>query len=43
MKYFYKYYDVHGITQLEVIKIATRNGAQALGIEEDVGIIEPGK
>jgi imidazolonepropionase-like amidohydrolase len=28
---------------LEVIKIATRNGAQALGIEEDVGTIEPGK
>jgi imidazolonepropionase-like amidohydrolase len=28
---------------LEVIKIATRNGAQALGIEEDVGTIESGK
>jgi imidazolonepropionase-like amidohydrolase len=28
---------------LEVIKIATKNGAQALGIEEDVGTIEPGK
>jgi imidazolonepropionase-like amidohydrolase len=28
---------------LEVIKIATRNGAQALGIDEDVGTIEPGK
>jgi imidazolonepropionase-like amidohydrolase len=32
-----------GIPPLEVIKIATRNGAQTLGIEEDVGIIEPGK
>ena len=32
-----------GIPSLEVIKIATRNGAQALGIEEDVGTIEPGK
>ena len=32
-----------GIQPLEVIKIATRNGAQALGIEEDVGTIEPGK
>jgi imidazolonepropionase-like amidohydrolase len=32
-----------GITPLEVIKIATRNGAQALGIEEDVGTIESGK
>jgi imidazolonepropionase-like amidohydrolase len=32
-----------GIPTLEVIKIATRNGAQALGIEEDVGTIEPGK
>jgi imidazolonepropionase-like amidohydrolase len=32
-----------GIPPLEVIKIATRNGAQALGIEEDVGTIEPGK
>lgn len=32
-----------GITPLEVIKIATRNGAQALGIEDDVGTIEPGK
>ena len=31
------------IPPLEVIKIATRNGAQALGIEEDVGTIEPGK
>ncbi|HJR47887.1 MAG TPA: amidohydrolase family protein [Nitrososphaeraceae archaeon] len=28
---------------LEVIKIATRNGAQALGIEKDVGTIESGK
>jgi imidazolonepropionase-like amidohydrolase len=32
-----------GIPSLEVIKIATRNGAQALGIEEDVGTIESGK
>ena len=32
-----------GIPPLEVIKIATRNGAQALGIEEDVDTIEPGK
>jgi imidazolonepropionase-like amidohydrolase len=32
-----------GIPPLEVIKIATKNGAQALGIEEDVGTIEPGK
>lgn len=32
-----------GIQPLEVIKIATRNGAQALGIEEDVDTIEPGK
>ena len=28
---------------LEVIKIATRNGAQALGIEENVGTVVPGK
>ena len=28
---------------MEVIKIATRNGAQALGIEEEVGTIESGK
>ena len=32
-----------GIPPLEVIKIATRNGATALGIEEDVGTIEPEK
>jgi imidazolonepropionase-like amidohydrolase len=32
-----------GIPPLEVIKIATRNGAQALGIERDVGTIESGK
>jgi imidazolonepropionase-like amidohydrolase len=32
-----------GIPPLEVIKITTRNGAQALGIEKDVGTIEPGK
>jgi imidazolonepropionase-like amidohydrolase len=32
-----------GIPPLEVIKIATNNGAQALGIEEDVGTIESGK
>jgi imidazolonepropionase-like amidohydrolase len=32
-----------GIPPLEVIKIATRNGAQALDIEKDVGTIEPGK
>jgi imidazolonepropionase-like amidohydrolase len=32
-----------GVPPLDVIKIATRNGAQALGIEEDVGTIESGK
>jgi imidazolonepropionase-like amidohydrolase len=32
-----------GVTPLEVIKIATRNGAHVLGIEEDVGTIVPGK
>ena len=32
-----------GIPPLEVIKIATRNGAQTLGIEEDIGTIELGK
>jgi imidazolonepropionase-like amidohydrolase len=32
-----------GIPPLEVIKIATSNGAMALGVEEDVGTIEPGK
>jgi imidazolonepropionase-like amidohydrolase len=32
-----------GIPPLEVIKISTRNGAHALGIEEDVGTIVPGK
>ena len=32
-----------GISPLEVIKIATRNGAQTLGIEEEVGTIESGK
>jgi imidazolonepropionase-like amidohydrolase len=32
-----------GIPPLEVIKIATRNGATALGIEEDVGTVEPEK
>ncbi len=32
-----------GIQPLEVIKIATRNGAQALGIERNVGTIEPQK
>src|ERR687898_1973618 len=31
------------IPPLEVIKIATSNGAHALGIEEDVGTIVPGK
>jgi imidazolonepropionase-like amidohydrolase len=32
-----------GISPLEVIKIATSNGAKALDIEEDTGTIEPGK
>ena len=32
-----------GIPPMEVIKVATRNGAQALGIEQDVGTIEAGK
>ena len=32
-----------GIPLLEVIKIASNNGATALGIENDVGTVEPGK
>jgi imidazolonepropionase-like amidohydrolase len=32
-----------GIPPPEVIKIATKNGAQALSIERDVGTIESGK
>jgi imidazolonepropionase-like amidohydrolase len=32
-----------GIPPLQVIEVATSNGAQALGIEEDAGTIEPGK
>jgi imidazolonepropionase-like amidohydrolase len=32
-----------GIPPPEVIKIVTRSGAQALGIERDVGTIESGK
>jgi len=32
-----------GISPLEVLAIATRNGARGLGIEPDVGTIEPGK
>jgi len=32
-----------GIAPLEVIRIATSNGAQALGIVDEVGTIEPGK
>jgi imidazolonepropionase-like amidohydrolase len=32
-----------GIPPLDIIKIATRNGVQVLGIENDVGTIEPGK
>jgi len=32
-----------GIPPLEVIKIATNNGAAALGIENDVGTVESGK
>ncbi len=32
-----------GIDPLDVVSIATRNGAEALGVLEDVGTIEPGK
>jgi imidazolonepropionase-like amidohydrolase len=32
-----------GIPPLEVIKIATNNGATALGVENDVGTVESGK
>lgn len=32
-----------GIPNADVIQIATRNGAEALGIFDDVGTIEPGK
>ena len=28
---------------MDVIQIATRNGAEALGISDEVGTIEPGK
>ena len=32
-----------GIPAIEVLTIATRNGAEALGILDDVGTVEPGK
>jgi imidazolonepropionase-like amidohydrolase len=32
-----------GIPPLEVLRIATRNGAEALGILQDAGTIETGK
>ncbi len=32
-----------GIPALEVLKIATSNGAAALGLEDEIGSIEPGK
>lgn len=32
-----------GISPLDVLKIATKNGAEALGILDDLGTIEPGK
>jgi imidazolonepropionase-like amidohydrolase len=32
-----------GIPPIEVLKIATRNGAKALGILDEVGTIETGK
>jgi imidazolonepropionase-like amidohydrolase len=32
-----------GISNMDVIQIATRNGAEALGILDEVGTIEPGK
>lgn len=32
-----------GIDPLDVVSIATRNGAEALGVLEDLGTIEPGK
>jgi imidazolonepropionase-like amidohydrolase len=32
-----------GIPTLQVLRIATRNGARSLGIESDVGTVAPGK
>ncbi len=32
-----------GISPLDVLKIATSNGAVALGIDEETGTVEPGK
>ncbi len=32
-----------GLTNHEVLQVATRNGAEALGISQDVGSLEPGK
>jgi imidazolonepropionase-like amidohydrolase len=32
-----------GIPTIEVLRLATRNGAEALGIADEVGTVEPGK
>jgi imidazolonepropionase-like amidohydrolase len=39
----FRYMVEYGMTPLEAIQAATRNGAQALGLERDVGAIAPGR